>query len=63
MPLPKKITSLILKKSCASFSEDLLCFSKRSSSNGGSFISSFINLPISSGLWLPLIWANFMANP
>jgi len=32
------------------FSEDLLCFSKRSSSNGGSFISSSINFPISSGL-------------
>ena len=50
MPLPKKITSLILKKSCANFSEDLLCFSKSFSIKGGSFTSSVINLSISSGL-------------
>ena len=63
MPLPKKITSLILKKSCASFSADLLCSSKRSSSNGGNLISSVINLSISSGFRLPLICANCIANP
>ena len=63
MPLPKKITSFILKKSCASFSDDWLCFSRRSSSNEGSFISSEINLLISSELWLPLICAKCIANP
>ena len=63
MPLPKKITSLILKKSCANFSDDWLCLSKRSSISGGSLISPEINYSISSVLWLPLICAKFMANP